>query len=149
MLMDVMIKENITIKAKVADWKEAIAVSGSTLVDNGAIEEKYIDAMIKVVEELGPYIVIAPGIAIAHARPEDGVKKSGFAITTLKNPVNFGNEANDPVSLVITISAIDYEGHLEALAELMSIIENNENYKEIVKSDSVDEVYNILKGIMK
>lgn len=149
MLMDYFKKENITLNAEAKNWEEAIAISGRTLVDNESIEERYIDAMIKAVKDLGPYIVVAPKIAIAHARPVDGVNRCGFAITTLKDPVKFGNEANDPVCIVITISAIDHDGHLEALSELMTLIENTQMCNKIIESENVNEVYSIIEGLMK
>lgn len=50
-------------------------IGGELLEKSGAIEPRYIDAMINTVKEIGPYIVIAPGIAMPHARPEAGAKK--------------------------------------------------------------------------
>jgi len=47
-------------------------LAGAFLVDTDAVFPSYVDAMVRAVEELGPYMVVAPGIALAHARPEDG-----------------------------------------------------------------------------
>ena len=77
--------------------------------------------MIHTAEELGPYIVIAPGIAMPHSRPEDGVLKPCVALMTLSTPVNFGNEENDPVRLVFSFGAPDKEQHVEALRELATV----------------------------
>jgi PTS system ascorbate-specific IIA component len=74
--------------------------------------------MKKVMNELGPYCVIAPGIALLHARPEDGVKKACLSLITLKKPVPFGHSTNDPVDVVFTLGARNKEDHIEALAEL-------------------------------
>lgn len=144
--MEILAKDNITLKAEAKNWEEAVMISGKTLVKNGVVEQRYIKAMVDTVKQLGPYIVIAPGIAIAHARPEDGVITCGFAVTTLKKPVKFGNESNDPVDLIITIAAIDHDGHLDALADLMSVIGDENKYKKIVSSDSVEDVYRLLKA---
>ena len=51
--------------------------------------------------------MVAPHLALLHSRPEDGVLQPGFALVTLKHPVPFGNRNNDPVSLVISIAAVD------------------------------------------
>ena len=40
-----------------------------------------------------------------HTRPEFGGLKTGFALVTLKNPVKFGDESNDPVDIVLCICA--------------------------------------------
>ena len=63
----------------VADWKESVVSSGQLLLRDGCIDAGYIDKMIETCQELGPYIAIAPGIAILHARPEDGARKVCFS----------------------------------------------------------------------
>ena len=42
------------------------------MVDAGFTEPTYTEAMIDVVRDMGPYIVLAPGLAMPHARPEMG-----------------------------------------------------------------------------
>ena len=44
-----------------------------------------------MVDEHGPYIVIAPGLALAHARPGPEVLADGLAVVTLAEPVPFGH----------------------------------------------------------
>ena len=63
--------------------------------------------MIETVEKMGPYIVIAPGLALAHSRPSEAVLKTGLSWVRLSTPVKFGNKANDPVSLVIGLAGHD------------------------------------------
>ena len=57
---------------KAEDWKEAIRMAASPLLENGSIRASYIDAMIHNVEVNGPYIVIMPDVAMPHSRVEDG-----------------------------------------------------------------------------
>ncbi|WP_213997177.1 PTS sugar transporter subunit IIA, partial [Tepidanaerobacter syntrophicus] len=125
---------------------EAIRKGGEVLVREGFVEPRYVDAMIKNVKELGPYIVIAPGIAMPHARPEDGVKKVCMSLVTLKEPVEFGNAANDPVRLVITIGAISHETHLKAISQLMDVLSDEENVNKITLATDVKEVLQILES---
>ena len=54
-------------------WEDAIAASCGPLLDQGAIEQSYIDEIVKKVNELGAYIVIAPNICIPHAQEGQGV----------------------------------------------------------------------------
>jgi mannitol/fructose-specific phosphotransferase system IIA component (Ntr-type) len=91
------------------------------LYETGAVAHEYIEAMVKVAEELGPYIVIAPGIALPHARSEAGAIQTALSFVKLADPVNFGNPDNDPVRLVFALAAVDNTAHtvaLQALAEL-------------------------------
>ena len=63
--------------------------------------------------ELGPYMVIAEGIALAHARPSEAVISTGLSVVTLKSPVEFGSERFDPVSIVFGLAAVDHDGHID------------------------------------
>ena len=110
----------VSLHNKVDNYEEAIAIGGDLLVSAGKATESFTKRMISAVEEFGPYMVIAPGIAIPHARPEDGALAVGLSLITLDTPVNFGSPENDPVSLVICLCSTDSESHLDALARLVS-----------------------------
>ncbi len=112
----------ITIGARAADWREAVQAAGQALVASGATTDAYTDEMIATVEALGPYIVIAPGIALAHSRPSPAVRHAGMSLVTLARPVEFGHRTNDPVSLVVGLAAPDDEGHVSALATLADFL---------------------------
>lgn len=88
------------------------------LVDGGAVEPRYLSRCIEMVEEHGPYMVLAPGIALAHARPEDGAIRLGLSAVTLANPVEFGHPDNDPVDLVVCFASPDQEQHVGLLGAL-------------------------------
>jgi PTS system ascorbate-specific IIA component len=106
-------KETIELNVEVNDWIDAIRFCGSLFVKNGNTEAKYTDAMINTVKNMGQYIVIEKGIAMPHARPEDGAKKIGMGLIKLKKPIEFGNEEYDPVDILIFICAIDKTSHLK------------------------------------
>lgn len=109
-------------KKRAHDWREAVRIAGGFLVETGSIEPRYVDAMERVIVELGPYVVIAPGIALLHARPEDGVVKPCFGLVTLSVPVPFGHSQNDPVDLVFVLGAVDKKGHIEGLQQLARML---------------------------
>ena len=101
-LKDFILENNsFSLGVDASDWKDAIKKGVDLLVKAGAAEERYYDGILKMVEEHGPYFVISPGVAMPHARPEFGGLKTGFALVTLKNPVKFGHESNDPVDIVL------------------------------------------------
>ncbi|CUU48360.1 MULTISPECIES: PTS sugar transporter subunit IIA [Clostridium] len=139
-------KETIELNVEVNDWIEAIRFCGSLFVKNGNTEAKYTDAMINTVKNMGQYIVIEKGIAMPHARPEDGVKKIGMGLIKLKRPIEFGNEEYDPVDILIFICAIDKTSHLKALAELMTLIEDNEFLSIVRNSSSKEDVLSYIKS---
>ncbi len=92
---------------EVYSWEDAVKIGTDLLCAAGAAEPCYYDAIIRSTDELGPYYVIAPGIAMPHARPELGAKATGFALVTLAKPVKFGHEDNDPVDIILCICAKD------------------------------------------
>jgi PTS system ascorbate-specific IIA component len=116
----------ITVGAPASDWRAAISAAGAALTTSGATEPGYTDEMISTVEQLGPYIVIAPGIALAHSRPSPQVHRPGLSIVTLAQPVAFGHRTNDPVQLVVGLAAPDDESHVAALAGLAEFLADPE-----------------------
>ena len=138
--------KTIALNVDAKDWKEAVRVSGGLLVRNGLVEPRYVDAMIEMVNTIGPYIVISPGVAMPHARPEDGVLEPCMSLITLKNPINFGNEFNDPVRLVISFGTIDHKAHVAALSKLARIIGDKKKVDSIVHAEKVEQVEKVISG---
>ena len=121
-LSELISPSTILLDADAADWREAIRVSGDLLVSVDATDPAYTEAMIRTVEEHGPYIVIAPGFALAHSRPDESVHRTGMSFVRLAEPIAFGNAANDPVTLVMALAAADSSAHREALAALAGVL---------------------------
>lgn len=121
-LSELLSPSTILLDADAADWREAIRRSGELLVSTGATDPAYTESMIRTVEEHGPYIVIAPGFALAHSRPDESVHRTGMSFVRLAEPIAFGNAANDPVTLVMALAAADSSAHREALAALAGVL---------------------------
>lgn len=146
MLLELINNNVIELGVKAQDYEEAIRKAGQLLVNDGKVEEKYVDSMINVANDIKGYIVIAPGIALPHARPELGTKKIGLSIITLDKPINFGNEANDPVSVVIPLAAVDSKSHLELLQELSMLLDNNDLVEKFTNCNKKEEIIELIKG---
>ena len=130
----------IRIGALADDWRSAVRVSGDALVASGVTEDAYTDEMIATVEQLGPYIVIAPGIALAHSRPSPAVRRAGISIVTLARPVEFGHRENDPVRLVVGLAAPDDEGHVTALATLADFLSDDARREALMSATTAEAV---------
>lgn len=89
MSLDILSTTRIIVKEQVNDWTEAITIASQPLLQEQIIEQGYVQAMIDSVNELGPYIVIAPEIAIAHARPNNDVHQVGLSLLKLNQHVAF------------------------------------------------------------
>ncbi|KGM95681.1 PTS system mannitol-specific transporter subunit IIA [Clostridium novyi A str. 4552] len=145
MLSEVIMPEVIKLNAECSKWEEAIGIGVEILIEKGYVEHSYEEAILEKLKELGPYMVVTPNIVLPHARPENGVNKTSLSLVTLKNPINFGNKENDPVKLIITIASENNRDHIEFLAEIVDLLRNKEDLEKIFKTDSKEEVINILK----
>lgn len=137
---EIIRKEALQIDTQKRSWEEAVRICGELMLSLGSVEEGYISAMTDAIRELGPYIVIAPHIAFAHAASGKYVIKNDMVLVVFKEPVIFGS-GNDPVHLMFGLCATEPESHVELLQQLAEAIEDDERYDELVNSDSVDELY--------
>lgn len=144
MLMEKITLEDITVGIHAKDWEEAIRKSSEILLKRGSIEPRYVEEMIKVIKEKGPYIVISHHVALAHTRPECGVNEMGLSFTLLKTPVIFGAESFDPVKLIITLAATDNESHLDLLSELAEVLMDDERMNALFEAKTEKSFYKIL-----
>lgn len=140
-------EENVDVRVSAVDWEDAIRRSAQHLLETGKIEERYISAMIDAVHRVGPYIVLGNHVALTHARPECGVNELSVHFTTLEPPVPFGSEKFDPVSLIITLAAVDADSHLELISELADILMEEEHVERLSNSATRQEFIELLQGM--
>ncbi|WP_461206846.1 BglG family transcription antiterminator [Clostridium sp. DL1XJH146] len=141
MLKDILKKDSIKLKVEANNWEEAVSKAGEILVQHEQVKQAYVDNMIQAVKDLGPYIVIMPGVAFAHARPDESVCETCMSMITLKGPVEFGSKHNDPVQLVFAFAANTGEEHLKALQDLAQFLSVEENLKALSNAEDCDEIY--------
>lgn len=144
MLKDMLTVDTIKLNVSANSWEESVKLSGELMVKTGCVEPRFVDAMLRFVTENGPYVVIAPGIAMPHARPEDGVNELCMSLLTLSTPVEFGSEDNDPVEMVICLAAVDNSSHLDALAELLEILGDESKWNTIRTAKDPQDIIALL-----
>lgn len=145
-LSSLISKETIHAKVLARDWEDATDSVGNLLVLAGKITPDYITAMKRVLKDMGPYAVIAPGIVLLHARPEDGVIEPCLGLLTLIDPVPFGHSENDPVDLVFALGAVDKHAHISALQQLAEMLGDPVRLKEIRSAGDDSSLLKILVG---
>ncbi|SGX41398.1 PTS sugar transporter subunit IIA [Staphylococcus argenteus] len=144
MALDILSTKRIIVKEQVNNWNEAITIASQPLLQEQVIEQGYVEAMIESVNELGPYIVIAPEIAIAHARPNNNVHQVGLSLLKLNQHVAFCDE-DHYASLIFVLSAIDNHSHLSILQNLATILGDNKTVQQLLNANNVQEITTILK----
>jgi len=144
-LAELIPPERIALDVEASDWREAIRITGKLLVDTQIVEPRFVDAMIQIAEELGPYIVIAPRIALPHARPEDGALATGLSLVKLATPIEFGHPDHDPVTLLIGLAAVDKHVHVRALQTLAEVLSTDSLIEELMTVENIDQIYSIIR----
>ncbi|WP_296632712.1 PTS sugar transporter subunit IIA [Rhodoluna sp.] len=134
----------IRVGAIALDREHAVEMSGELLVASGRTTPAYTEEMVAVLETHGPYIVIAPGIALAHSKPSDLVIETGLSLLTLAEPVVFGNAANDPVSLLIGLAAFDHDSHMDMMKELADALSDQQFVNSLLNAGDTEEIRQLL-----
>ncbi|MGC0793803.1 PTS sugar transporter subunit IIA [Pantoea agglomerans] len=139
--------EKIQYVESVTDWQEALVIAGRPLLSEGAISQDYIDAIIQQKEEIGPFFVIAPKIAMPHARPEQGAHKLGLSIVLLGTAVKFDSEENDPVKAIFMFAAPDSNSHIEMISQLAEVLSDEEIMAQVFNASSKEALMTILSDV--
>ncbi|GGS08842.1 PTS sugar transporter [Streptomyces aureoverticillatus] len=143
---DLLPVEAIRLDVAAEDWRAAIGAAGELLVATGSSTDAYTAEMIRTVVDGGPYIVVAPGFAFAHARPSPAVLRTGMSWVRLARPVEFGHETNDPVDLVVALAATDASAHTEAMASLARLLADPDTGRALRAAPTPAAVHALLAG---
>ena len=139
-------KENIDVNVNAKHWEDAIRKAGQLLINSKRIEEDYIDCMIDSVKELGPYIVLSQGFALAHAAPNiKMVHEPSLSMVTLEKPIEFGSP-NDPVKVVMCLACTDKATHLDLLSKVAKKLMKENYIEDVAKCTSIEELYRVING---
>ena len=138
-------RNKIAANIEAADYEDAIRKAGKLLVESGDIKEGYIEAMIASVKELGPYMVIAKGFALAHAAPSEDVLNDSLSLINLKEGVNFGSH-NDPVKVVMCLACKDKESHMEGISKVAMRLMKSGMIEALEECDSSEALYETING---
>jgi ascorbate PTS system EIIA or EIIAB component len=131
---------------RAADWRAAVRAAGVDLVTASAVGRAYVDELVQQIEQAGPYCVVAPGVAVPHAKASPVVRRDALAIVVLEEPVAFGHPHHDPVRVVIAMAAKNPRRHLQMLAELANALDAPGVTDALVAAGGRDEAIAALRG---
>lgn len=101
------------------NWKDEIRKTADPLLKRGCIQQSYLDKMIALGEAHGPYFVISDDIAIAHARPQDGVIALGLRLTIYREGLTIMER--EGIRFLFVLSSPDQKRHLHILENIMAL----------------------------
>jgi Transcriptional antiterminator len=136
--------EHILLDLETNDWIQAIRASGELLLQTGHLKSQYIDKMIQLVQENGPYIVFAPGFAVAHAGPQDGAYRLGISLVRLKDFIQF-EPGGIKVKFIVCLSIPDKASHAFLMFQMYKCLINREIFDFLSKAISVEEIRSIIR----
>jgi transcriptional antiterminator len=122
-LIDLLELNNILFHERASKWQEVVLLASRPLLNAGHIEERYINAMVDVIIEHGPYMAFAPGVLLLHAKPTDGVNTLCLSLLILEQSIFFGESIANPIDIVFVLGAVDNHAHLSALFELSELLQ--------------------------
>lgn len=142
-LIDYFPASSISIKSSATNWQEAIDFSMSSLLANHYVNTNYIQAIKDLTITIGPYYILAPGVAMPHARPECGALKTGMSLTLLKQEVKFA-EDDEGIKLLIGLSAADSDSHIGAIQALGELLSEEETLTALLAAKSEKQLADII-----
>lgn len=147
MINEMLTSEKIATGLECKNWRDVVKAGGELLVKAGDVEEPFIDSMIEVVEEFGPYMILAPEVAFFHGRPSGAVHKTCLSLVTLKKPVVFEEYAGETIRCAFAFGAVDHESHIEFLAKVANLLQDDEFLDLIRGSGNKTEILRVAKRI--
>lgn len=142
----------ILLNQSATNWQEAIKIGTDLLVKAGTIEPRYYDNIVSKINEMGPYIILAPGLAMPHARPEEGVIHTSFALVTFDTPIYFDGE-DEPVYVMLTLAGSDSDQHMQGLMEITQVLDDPDSetgvdLDKICRCQTAEEVYAVIDAAL-
>lgn len=134
----------IALRQSVETWPQALDICARPLLKADVIEPAYVTAIVEQHQRLGPYYVLAPGLAMPHARPEEGAKGLGLSLLKLQQGVLFGSEEFDPVDIIIMLAAPDKHSHIEMISALAELFSSDEDMNKLHQATNIEEIKTII-----
>lgn len=128
-------------------WEEAIAASCQPLLDDGSIEQAYVDSVIACVKKYGPYIVFTPNIAMPHSQEGAvGVNRTAVSFMHVKQKVRFeeGNPDKDAVLFFVLASA-DREEHMKNMEQLATMLLEPNLVERLMEAECEEDLLELCK----
>jgi mannitol PTS system EIIA component len=140
-LTDLISEQSIRLDCSATDKFDAVRQCGAALLEAGAVEASYVDAMIQREESVSTYV--GEGVAIPHGTlaGKESVLADGLAVLRFPDGVDW--DGND-VRVCIGIAAAG-GGHIALVSKLAEILLDPERAARLRAATSADEIYALMQ----
>lgn len=119
------------------DWKNIVQKAAEPLQNSGQITQSYVDMIVELCEEHGPYMFVTEDVVILHARPEDGVNSMCLSLVMTDQPVNLeGREGR----FFFLLGPVDQSSHFPWLMEIRNRFKTKEKRQQYLTARTAEEL---------
>ncbi len=138
LIRDYLKKENVRAVDVPLDWRGAVRAAAEPLVEQGYITAAYPLKIMENTEQYGAWYVVREGIALLHARPEDGVVREQLGVTVFYDSVDF---CGHMVRLAIAICSEDSDIHMDLMGQLAELLMDDEKAERLLSMTDPAEIW--------
>lgn len=142
LLKELVEKKRVCFHEEISNWEDAIRASCVPLLNEGAVEDIYVEKMIESVKEYGPYIVFAPDIAMPHSQQgADGVNQTAISFMKVEKPVSF--EKDNPekdARLFFVLASQNNDQHMANMEQLAMLLMTENFTEKMLAVKSVEDI---------
>jgi mannitol PTS system EIICBA or EIICB component len=133
---DILARESVVLNGSATTRDAAIDEAGRLLLDRGAVDSGYIDAMHEREESVSTYM--GSFLAIPHGTnaAKDHIMKSAVSVVRYPNGIDWNGKE---VKFVVGVAGINNE-HLHILSSIAKVFTNKAQVAQLEAATSVDEV---------
>lgn len=139
---DVLPPQNVFVESEAYSWKDVVDRLAQPLLLAGDIEERYVQAVKKQIEEYHPYIMIDDGFVVLHAGVDDGAL--AVAMSFMKLPRRISIEGYLEADEFLLLATPNTKIHLKALNQMLDVLVKGKGTERLRGAKDAAEAYQII-----
>lgn len=149
-LLQLLPVKNILVVDQELEWHKAIKLACSLLERDGAVEHRYADNIIHLVEKYGPYMLLSSNVFLAHAAPDQGAVRLGISMIVSRPDININvNGQEEDINIMMVLSPGYHHEQDRALNELLDVASDRQFIKELISVSDPIEVRMLLTDFLR
>jgi len=142
-MSDILTLTQIKVPGTATSKDDAIREAGQLLVDAGAVQPGYVDAMFEREKSVSTYM--GNLLAIPHGTNEakDTITRSALSVVRYDRPIDWdGHE----VRFAVGVAGVE-NGHLEILGKIAIVFSDTDEVDKLLAAGSAEELHRLLHAV--